>query len=112
MKKIEAIIRPSKLDDIKQALSKFGIQGLTVSQVVGCGLQSGHKEVYRGIEYSLNLIPKVKIEVVTKDELVENILKIFLDIGRTGEIGDGKLFIYNVENAIKIRTGEQGNDAI
>lgn len=112
MKKIEAIIRPSKMEDIKEALSKFGIQGLTVSQVTGCGLQKGYKEVYRGVEYSLNLIQKIKIEIVTEDEMAENIVKILMDVGRTGEIGDGKIFIYDVADVIKIRTGERGKSAI
>lgn len=112
MKKIEAIIRPSKMEEIKAALSKFGIQGITVTQVSGCGLQKGHKEVYRGVEYSLNLIQKIKIEMVTKDELAEEIIKILIDIGRTGDIGDGKIFLYNVEDVVKIRTGERGAGAL
>lgn len=112
MKKIEAIIRPSKVDEIKEALSNFGINGLTVSSVTGCGLQLGHKEVYRGVEYSLNLIQKIKIEIVTRDESVEDIVKIFLEVGRTGDIGDGKIFIYDVKDVIRIRTGERGEGAI
>ncbi len=112
MKKIEAIIRPSKIEEIKEALSKFGIQGLTVTQVAGCGLQKGYKEVYRGVEYSLNLIQKIKIEIVTEDDMVENIVKILMEVGRTGEIGDGKIFIYDVADVIKIRTGERGKNAI
>lgn len=112
MKKIEAIIRPAKMEEIKEALSKFGVQGITVTQVTGCGLQKGYKEVYRGVEYSLNLIQKIKIEIVTADNLLEDIIKIFLEVGRTGDIGDGKIFVYDVEDAVKIRTGERGEKAI
>ncbi len=112
MKKIEAIIRPSKLDDVKDALDKYGVRGMTVSQVVGCGLQKGHTQVYRGTEYSINLLSKIKLELVVKDNMVEDIVKIITTTGRSGEIGDGKIFIYPVENAIRIRTGESGEEVI
>ena len=112
MKKVEAIIRPGKLEEIKEALNKFNIHGLTISQVMGCGLQKGRKEFYRGTEVNINLLPKIKIEIVTKDEFVEEIISIICREAKTGEVGDGKIFIYNVENVVRIRTGEEGEIAI
>lgn len=112
MKKIEAIIRPGKLEEIKEALNKFNIHGLTISQVMGCGLQKGRKEFYRGTEVTLNLLPKIKIEIITKEKYVEDVIKLISDEAKTGEVGDGKIFIYNVEDAIRIRTGERGESAI
>lgn len=112
MKKIEAIVRPSKLDEIKDALGKFGIHGLTVTEVVGCGLQKGKKEVYRGTEYTIDLLPKIKIEIVILDKWVDEVIRILVSTARTGEIGDGKIFVYPVENVIRIRTGEGGEAAI
>ncbi len=112
MKKIEAIIRPGKLEDIKEALNKYNVQGLTISQVMGCGHQKGRKEYYRGTEVTMNLLPKIKLEIVIKDESLEDVLAIISKEAKTGEVGDGKVFIYNVENAIRIRTGEQGEAAI
>ncbi|MDA8236077.1 MAG: P-II family nitrogen regulator [Clostridia bacterium] len=112
MKKIEAIIRPGKLEDIKEALSKFGIHGMTVTQVMGCGLQKGRKEIYRGTEYNINLLPKVKVEVVIKDKYVDEVIKIISEAARTGEVGDGKIFVYNIENAVRVRTGDSGEDAV
>ncbi|WP_418791381.1 P-II family nitrogen regulator [Phosphitispora sp. TUW77] len=112
MKKIEAVIRPSKLDDIKEALGKFGIHGMTVTEVIGCGLQKGKKEVYRGTEYTIDLLPKIKVEVVIRDKWVDEVVRIIINIARTGEIGDGKIFVYPVENAVRIRTGEGGEEAI
>ena len=112
MKKIEAIIRPGKLEEIKDALNKFNVHGITVSQVMGCGLQKGRKEFFRGNEVTLNLLPKIKIEIVTKDSYVEDIIRLITEEARTGEVGDGKIFIYDVEDAIKIRTGERGESAI
>jgi nitrogen regulatory protein P-II 1 len=112
MKKIEAIIRPGKLEEIKEALNKFNVHGLTISQVMGCGLQKGRKEFYRGTEVTLNLLPKIKIEIVTKDKDAEEIVKIISDEAKTGEVGDGKIFIYNVEDIIRIRTGEKGDSAV
>ena len=112
MKKIECIIRPEKLDDVKEALNEAGIMGLTVSDVLGCGRQKGRKEVYRGIEYTLNLLPKIKIETVVRDEDVENIAKIIIETAKTGLIGDGKIFVSAIEDVYRIRTGEKGETAI
>lgn len=112
MKKIEAIVRPNKLDDIKEALGKFGIHGMTVTEVVGCGLQKGKTEIYRGTEYTIDLLNKIKIEIVIKDSWVEEVIRIIVTTARTGEIGDGKIFIYPVENAVRIRTGETGEVVI
>ncbi len=112
MVKIEAIVRPGVLEDIKDDLSKYGIHGMTVAQVMGCGLQKGRKEVYRGTEYSINLLPKVKIEIVTADKDVDGVVKIIIQKARTGEIGDGKIFITKLENVIRIRTGEEGDTAV
>lgn len=112
MKKIEAIIRPVKLDEVKEALGSHGIHGMTVSEVAGCGLQKGKVGVYRGHEYTINLLSKVKIEVVTNDDLVEKVVGIISDVARSGEIGDGKIFIYPVEDVIRIRTGERGDVAL
>ncbi len=112
MTKIECILRPGKLEDVKDALGRFGIKGMTVSQVLGCGLQKGRKEIYRGQEYSINILPKVKVEIVLHDDDVDKVVDIVIKAARTGEIGDGKIFIYPVSEAIRIRTGEKGNDAI
>ncbi len=112
MKKIEAIIRPGKLEEIKEALNKFNVHGLTISQVMGCGLQKGRKEFYRGTEVTLNLLPKIKIEIVTKDQYVDDIINLISNEAKTGEVGDGKIFIYSLENAVRIRTGEKGDNAI
>lgn len=112
MKKIEAIIRPGKLDEIKEALNKYGVHGLTISQVMGCGLQKGRKEYFRGTEVNLNLLPKIKIEIVAKDSNVEEIISIICNESKTGEVGDGKIFIYNVEDVVRIRTGERGESAV
>jgi nitrogen regulatory protein P-II 1 len=112
MKKVEAIIRPGKLEEIKESLNKFNVHGLTISQVMGCGLQKGRKEFYRGTEVTLNLLPKIKIEIITKDELVEDIINLIVKEAKTGEVGDGKIFIYNVEDVVRIRTSERGVTAI
>ncbi|MFX4262205.1 P-II family nitrogen regulator [Pelotomaculum propionicicum] len=112
MKKVEAIIRPEKLEEVKDALGKYGIKGMTVTQVVGCGLQKGRVGVYRGHEYSINLLPKLKIEIVLLDHQVEVVAEIISQNARTGEVGDGKIFVFPVEDAVRIRTGESGNDAI
>jgi len=112
MKKIECIIRPEKLEEVKDALNQLGIKGMTVSQVMGCGLQKGKTEYYRGVEININLLPKVKIELIVKDSEVDRIVDTIVKVARSGKIGDGKIFIYNVENAVRIRTGEQGEDAI
>ncbi|MGI1658436.1 MAG: P-II family nitrogen regulator [Desulfitobacterium sp.] len=112
MKKIEAIIRPGSLDDVQAALDRFGVSGLTVTQVIGCGNQKGHTQVYRGVEYKVYLLPKVKIEVVVKDELVEQLINIIAEAARSGEVGDGKIFVYPVEQAVRIRTGQRGEGAL
>lgn len=112
MKKIEAIIRPGKLEEIKEALNKFNVNGLTISQVMGCGLQKGRKEYYRGTEVTLNLLPKVKIEIVAKEAMVDEIVKLICDEAKTGEVGDGKIFIYDIKDIVRIRTGERGEVAI
>ena len=112
MIKVEAIVRPGVLEDIKEALTKFGVHGMTVSQVMGCGLQKGRKEVYRGTEYSINLLPKVKLEIVVADNDADGVIDLLTKTARTGEIGDGKIFIYRIENAVRIRTGEKGDGAV
>jgi len=112
MKKIEAIIRPGKLEEIKEALNQFNVNGLTISQVMGCGLQKGRKEYYRGTEVTMNLLPKIKVEIVTSDDRVEDIIRIICEEGHTGEVGDGKIFITNIEDTVRIRTCERGDSAI
>lgn len=112
MKKIEVVIRPEKLDEVKDELGKYGIHGMTVSEVVGCGMQKGRTSVYRGLEYSINLLSKIKLEIVVRDHRVDEVVDIITRSARTGEIGDGKIFIYPVEDAIRIRTGESGDDAL
>ena len=112
MKKIEAIIKPFKLDDVKEALTEVGIQGMTISEVKGYGRQKGHKEVYRGAEYVVDFIPKIKIELVIESERVEKVLEVIQQAAHTGKIGDGKIFIMPVEEAIRVRTGEHGKAAI
>ncbi len=112
MKKIECIIRPEKLEEVKDALNKLGIKGMTVSQVMGCGLQKGRTEYYRGVEITINLLPKVKLELIVKDSEVDKIVDTIVKVARSGKIGDGKIFIYNVEDAVRIRTGEKGESAI
>ncbi|HJY81813.1 MAG TPA: P-II family nitrogen regulator [Candidatus Binatia bacterium] len=112
MKKIEAIIKPFKLDEVKEALSKEGIQGMTISEVKGFGRQKGHTELYRGAEYVVDFLPKVKIEILVENERAATVVDSILTAARTGRIGDGKIFITSVDDAIRIRTGERGNDAI
>lgn len=112
MKKVESIIRPDKLNELNSALSRFGIQGMTVTQVMGCGLQKGRHEVYRGTGYDINLLPKIKIEIVVPADSVSDLITLIKDTAYTGDIGDGKIFILPVENAIRIRTGEEGKNAI
>ena len=112
MTKIECIIRPEKLATVVEALGQLGNPGMTVSEVKGCGMQRGWKEVYRGVETNIKLLSKVKIEVVVKDETVEQVLQIITRSARTGEVGDGKIFIYPLSNAVRIRTGETGESAI
>jgi nitrogen regulatory protein P-II 1 len=112
MKKIEAIIKPFKLDDVKDGLSSIGIKGLSVAEIKGFGRQRGHKEVYRGAEYQVDFVSKIKIEVVLESELVPEAVKTIQEKAHTGQIGDGKIFILPVEEAIRIRTGETGKEAI
>ena len=112
MKKIEAIIKPFKLDEVKEALTGIGVIGMTVSEVRGFGRQKGHTELYRGAEYVVDFLPKVKIEVVVGDEMVETAIDAIRRAAQTGRIGDGKIFVSNIEEAIRIRTGESGVDAI
>jgi nitrogen regulatory protein P-II 1 len=112
MKKIEAIIKPFKLDDAKEALGQVGVLGMSVSEVKGFGRQKGHSELYRGAEYVVDFLPKIRIEVVVPDELVEKVTRALSDAARTGKIGDGKVFVIPVENAIRIRTGESGDAAL
>ncbi len=112
MKKIEAIIKPFKLDDVKDALQEIGLQGITVIEARGFGRQRGHTELYRGAEYVVDFLPKVKIEVVVEDKLVERAIETIQQAAHTGRIGDGKIFVTSVEETIRIRTGERGPDAI
>ena len=112
MKKIEAIIKPFKLDEVKEALQEAGIQGLSVTEVKGFGRQKGHTELYRGAEYVVDFLPKVKIEVVLTDDMVDTAVQAIIAAARTDKIGDGKIFVTPVEQAIRIRTGETGDDAI
>ncbi|GKX33761.1 P-II family nitrogen regulator [Hoeflea sp. WL0058] len=112
MKKIEAIIKPFKLDEVKEALQEVGLQGITVTEAKGFGRQKGHTELYRGAEYVVDFLPKVKVEVVLSDETVDAAIEAIRNAAQTGRIGDGKIFVSNVEEVIRIRTGETGNDAI
>jgi nitrogen regulatory protein P-II 1 len=112
MKKIEAIIKPFKLDEVKEALQEVGLQGITVTETKGFGRQKGHTELYRGAEYVVDFLPKVKLEIVVTDAMLERTVEAIQTAAHTGRIGDGKIFIYNVEDAIRIRTGERGDDAI
>lgn len=112
MKKVEAIIRHYKLEDVKEALTKAGIQGMTVSEIRGFGRQRGHKETYRGTEYTVDFLPKVKVDVVVDDGLVQTACDAIMNAARTGQIGDGKIFVTNLTDVIRIRTGESGDEAI
>ncbi|HEY3331256.1 MAG TPA: P-II family nitrogen regulator [Capsulimonadaceae bacterium] len=112
MKKIEAIIRPTKLDEVKSALDDFGVVGMTVTDVRGYGSQRGHTERYRGNTYVVNLLPKIKVEIVVSDDRYEAVLTVIENAARTGEVGDGKIFVEDVERAVRIRTGEEGEIAL
>ena len=112
MKKIEAIIKPFKLEDVKEALAEVGIEGMTVSEVKGFGRQKGHTEIYRGSEYTVDFLPKIKIEIVVSDDQVETGVKTVIDSAKTGKIGDGKVFVSSVEEAVRIRTDERGEQAV
>ncbi len=112
MKKIEAIIKPFKLDEVRESLSELGIMGLTATEVKGFGRQKGHTELYRGAEYVVDFLPKVKLDIVVADEMVDKVIDSITKTAHTGKIGDGKIFVMNVEDAIRIRTGEKGDDAV
>jgi len=112
VKKIEAIIKPFKLDDVREALTDIGITGMTVTEVKGFGRQKGHTEVYRGAEYAVDFLPKIKMEMVLRDDQVDQAVDVIIETARSGKIGDGKIFIFPVEEAIRIRTGERSDSAV
>ena len=112
MKKVEAIIKPFKLDEVKEALNEIGIQGITVSEVKGFGRQKGHTELYRGAEYVVDFLPKIKLEIVVSDEIVSQVVEAIENTAKTGRIGDGKIFILPIDEVVRIRTGERGSDAV
>jgi nitrogen regulatory protein P-II 1 len=112
MRKVEAIIKPFKLDEVKEALSGIGIQGMTVTEVKGFGRQKGHTELYRGAEYVVDFLPKIKIEITVSDEMVEKVVEVIVEAANTGRIGDGKIFVFPLDEAVRIRTGERGPDAV
>jgi nitrogen regulatory protein P-II 1 len=112
MKKVEAIIKPFKLDDVKESLKEIGVQGLTVTEVKGFGRQKGHTELYRGAEYVIDFLPKIKLEIIVSDDMVTKVIDAIMDSAKTGKIGDGKIFILPMEEVIRIRTGERGEDAL
>ncbi len=112
MKKVEAIIKPFKLDEVKDQLNEIGVKGITVSEVKGFGRQKGHTELYRGAEYIVDFLPKIKMEVIISDALVDNVIDTIMKSAQTGRIGDGKIFVTNLEDTIRIRTGERGEEAI
>lgn len=112
MKIIMAIVKPFKLDDVREALTGIGVQGLTVSEVKGYGRQKGHTEIYRGTEYAVSFLPKIKMEVAVSDDLADKVVETIASAAQTGQIGDGKIFVYNLESAVRIRTGETGGEAL
>jgi len=112
MRKVEAIIKPFKLDEVKEALNEIGIQGITVSEVKGFGRQKGHTELYRGAEYVVDFIPKIKMEIIVSDEMASKVVEVIAESAKTGRIGDGKIFVTPVDEIIRIRTGETGEDAV
>jgi len=112
MKKIEAIIKPFKLEDVKEALSEIGINGMTISEVKGYGRQQGHTELYRGAEYVVDFLPKVKIEIAVAEERVDEVIEVIIENARTGKIGDGKIFVSPIEKVVRIRTGEEDREAL
>ena len=112
MRKVEAIIKPFKLDEVKEALNEVGIQGITVSEVKGFGRQKGHTELYRGAEYVVDFIPKIKMEIIVSDELAAKVVDVIASAAKTGRIGDGKIFVTQVDEVVRIRTGERGDDAL
>lgn len=112
MKLVTAIVKPFKLDDVREALSEIGVQGITVTEVKGFGRQKGHTELYRGAEYVVDFLPKVKIEIAIQDDMVDNVIEAIIGVASTGKIGDGKIFVSSLEQVIRIRTGETGPDAV
>ncbi len=112
MKKIEAIIRPFRLDDVREALADVGVKGMTLTEVKGYGRQKGHTELYRGSEYQIDFLPKIKLELVVPDKLADRVMETILKAAKTGQVGDGKIFLYDVEDVIRVRTGESGESAL
>jgi nitrogen regulatory protein P-II 1 len=112
MKKVECIVQPGKLDQVREGLTQIGITGLTVTEVKGYGRQKGHTELYRGAEYTIDFVPKIKLDVVVAEELVNQVIEVVMENARTGRIGDGKIFVIPVEETVRIRTGERGTDAV
>jgi len=112
MRKVEAIVKPFKLDEVKEALNEIGIQGITVSEVKGFGRQKGHTELYRGAEYVVDFIPKIKMEIIVSDDMVEQVVNTIAEAAKTGRIGDGKIFVTPIDDVMRIRTGERGEDAL
>jgi nitrogen regulatory protein P-II 1 len=112
MKKIEAIIRPFRIDDVREALGEIGVRGMTITEVKGYGRQKGHTELYRGSEYQIDFLPKIKIEVIVSDKMADKVVDTILKAAKTGQVGDGKIFVYPVDDVIRVRTGESGEDAL
>ena len=112
MKKIEAIIRPFRIDDVREALAEIGVKGMTLTEVKGYGRQKGHTELYRGSEYQIDFLPKLKLEVIVPDAMTDKVVETIVKAAKTGQVGDGKIFIYAVEDAVRVRTGESGEDAL
>jgi nitrogen regulatory protein P-II 1 len=112
MKKIEAIIRPFRIDDVREALAEIGVKGMTLTEVKGYGRQKGHTELYRGSEYQIDFLPKIKIEVIVTDAIADKVIDTIMNAARTGQVGDGKIFVYPVEDVIRVRTGESGEEAL
>lgn len=112
MKKIEAIIRPFRIDDVREALGEVGVKGMTLTEVKGYGRQKGHTELYRGSEYQIDFLPKIKLEVVVSDKMVDKVVDTIINAAKTGQVGDGKIFVYPVDDAVRVRTGESGEEAL
>lgn len=112
MKKIEAIIRPFRIDDVREALAEIGVKGMTLTEVKGYGRQKGHTELYRGSEYQIDFLPKIKLEVIVADNIADKVIDTIMNAARTGQVGDGKIFVYPVDDVIRVRTGESGEDAL
>jgi nitrogen regulatory protein P-II 1 len=112
MKKVEAIIRPFRIDDVREALGELGVKGMTLTEVKGYGRQKGHTELYRGSEYQIDFLPKIKLEIIVADTMVDKVVDTIMNAAKTGQVGDGKIFVYPVEDAVRVRTGESGEDAL